>query len=292
MAHTLENEFLTLTIDLPEEQYQLARFDWTGKIPQVTYRGIPLTSQELPGANTKDIGQGLYNEFGFKQPVGFDEVQEGDWFHKIGVGLLQKKGTVYDFKTPYRIRPADFEIKTATEKATLWCQGNKQNGYGYLLKKVIQLKGNTFSIHYQLTNTGDKPIYTTEYTHNFMAIGQQQIGPSYLLKLPFQTAPDLFEETVNPEGLVIVGSKNFRLSGEPKAPFFFSNLSGGKAVKAKWILENQKAQLGISETGDFKTSWVNLWGWGHVISPELFHQIDVGTNETIEWTRTYRVYEL
>jgi len=44
-------------------------------------------------------------------------------------------------------------------------------------------------------------------------------------------------------------------------------------VAAFWELINTKNKIGISETGSFNTTRVNLWGWKHVISPELFYDI-------------------
>ena len=42
----------------------------------------------------------------------------------------------------------------------------------------------------------------------------------------------------------------------------------------------------------FKTSKVNLWGWKHVISPELFHSIHLKPTQIEEWTRTYHFFTL
>ena len=69
-------------------------------------------------------------------------------------------------------------------------------------------------------------------------------------------------------------------------------MSGGETVKAKWSLENHKSKIGISESGDFQTNAVNLWGCGHVISPELFFTINIQPGQSIAWTRCYSVYEL
>ena len=55
---------------------------------------------------------------------------------------------------------------------------------------------------------------------------------------------------------------------------------------------NIKSKIGISETGSFQTNKVNLWGWEHVISPELFFNIFIKSGQSIEWYRTYNVYKV
>jgi len=63
-------------------------------------------------------------------------------------------------------------------------------------------------------------------------------------------------------------------------------------VNAKWEIINKKLNLGMSETGDFKTNAINLWGVPHVICPELFLHISLKPKEFKEWSRTYSVFKL
>ncbi|MDW3191398.1 MAG: hypothetical protein R8G66_03510 [Cytophagales bacterium] len=289
MPHILQNQHLSLHIDLPEENYQLSRFDWTGKITRFTFNRQNMTGHELPDSQIPNQGVGLYNEFGIDQPVGFEETAIGDWFHKIGVGLLRKENSTYDFKQPYPIKSAIFQVHPKEDELAIVCYSDAYCGFAYILKKVIRLETDGFSIHYKLMNKGVKPIITNEYVHNFMAFDGQPIDPSHALYLPFKTAPSLFLETVNPEGLVNIGERDISFLGRPKEPFFFSNLSGGKSVEASWTLVNKAQKLSLSETGNFKTSAVNLWGWGHVISPELFFQIDLAPGNVVSWSRRYLV---
>ena len=92
----LKNKFIEVTIDLPEDNYQFSRFDWSGKIVDFKYRGIPITTTEKPFQKDNDpFGKGLYNEFGIQDALGFHEAPIGGWFHKIGVGLLKKDSEQY-----------------------------------------------------------------------------------------------------------------------------------------------------------------------------------------------------
>lgn len=291
VPHLLKNKDLTIEIDLPDEGYGFSRFDWTGKISKVTFKNIPVSGRERPDNHDQDLfGRGFYNEFGIDSALGFEEAEMGGWFHKIGIGLLKKDLPHYLFHKKHTIRPARFESKGDKEKIILTCRSEAFNGFSYVLKKEIRLEDGGFSILYRLHNTGDKKISTQEYDHNFMAIDEKLIGPDYVLRFPFEILPEKFGETVNLEGLVGLGSKSVEFNGTPREQFFFSNLSGDENVKAQWELIHLPSQVGIRETGSFETSKINLWGWRHVISPELFMRVEVDPGESIEWSRNYEAF--
>lgn len=291
VPHLLKNKDLTIQIDLPDEGYGFSRFDWTGKISKVTFKNIPVSGRERPDNHDQDLfGRGFYNEFGIDSALGFEEAEMGGWFHKIGIGLLKKDLPHYLFHKKHTIRPARFESKGDKEKIILTCRSEAFNGFSYVLKKEIRLEDGGFSILYRLHNTGDKKISTQEYDHNFMAIDEKLIGPDYVLRFPFEILPEKFGETVNLEGLVGLGSKSVEFNGTPREQFFFSNLSGDENVKAQWELIHLPSQVGIRETGSFETSKINLWGWRHVISPELFMRVEVDPGESIEWSRNYEAF--
>ena len=160
------------------------------------------------------------------------------------------------------------------------------------MTKTIELQENSFSIHYLLENTGEKAIKTDEYVHNFMAFQQDDIGKDYVLKFPFDLKPALFGETVNPEQKVIIGQKDIQFNGKLSEEFFFSNLSGYEKVTAKWQLLHLKHKIALSESLNFPTDKINLWGWKHVISPELFHKINIQPSQSKQWSRHFKVNQL
>ena len=150
------------------------------------------------------------------------------------------------------------------------------------------LKNKNLEIHIDLPGENYN-LSRFDWTGKIVKVKFQNI---YLLKFPFQLKPELFGETVNPEQKVDIGQKEIKFNGPPKEQFFFSNLTGGENVDAGWELINIKSKIAISETGSFQTNKVNLWGWGHVISPELFFSISVKSGQSIEWSRTYNVYKV
>jgi hypothetical protein len=290
MPIVLKNTKLEIQIDLPGEGYVAPRFDQTGKISSLSYRGIPLTTSELPQGNDPITnGSGFYNEFDIDEPSGFQEALVGEWFHKIGVGLLQKDSHQYKFGHDYKLKPADFEIDHQNDKVIIVCKGRIHNGYGYQLHKVIRLLKDGFRLEYRLENTGEKTLNTTEYVHNFIGIDQTPIGKDYFLILPGATDPRQFNENVNPGDKVQFRGNEAQFSGKHEDPFFFSHLFGSNAKSAHWKLVNTQYSIAISETGDFETSKVNLWGWQHVVSPELFINFCLKPGEFRTWSRSFLI---
>ncbi|WP_299521726.1 hypothetical protein [uncultured Lutibacter sp.] len=293
MKQVLKNKNIEIQIDFPMENYKKSRFDWTGKISAVIYKNKQLTANEkLNNQNDSLDGKGFYNEFGIELPIGFDEIKEGEWFHKIGVGLLKKEGANYLFNENYEIQPAKFEVTTLTNKIKIDCESRSMNGFSYHLIKDIELFENSFVLGYSLKNTGLKKIITNEYSHNFISIDKELIDSNYVLKFPFQLNSALFDATVNPKENILIQTNEFTFKDNVKDEFFFSNLSAGKKVNASWELINKKAKIGIRETGSFETSKINLWGSNHVISPELFFEINLNPNQELKWSRTYNLFEI
>ncbi len=288
MHHLLQNKLLTVQVALPATEYLGTRYDWTGMLTRVTYKGHLMTSAERPSLSAKDgIGQGFCNEFGIKAPVGYDEIQAGEWFHKIGIGLLQRDKGPYNFLRNYPVRSAKFTTELDLEKVHISCEGPLENGYAYKLDKTFHLLEDGFEILYQLKNTGTKSIITNEYNHNFIAINGSTTGSNYQIKFPFQLDESVLDERINPEALVQFGADQIGFSGAPEKDFFFSDLSGGKVQTAHWELSCTTSRLVISETGDFPSKAFHLWGSGHVISPEMYIDINLLPGATQRWKRTY-----
>ncbi len=293
MPVKLKNRLIELLVDLPNENYIGSRFDHSGKIVSLKYKDISLSGFELNNSeNNITTGKGFYNEFGIDLPLNFNQTPVGDWFHKIGVGLLKKTKKPYFFKNTYEVKPLSFNVEYSRTKIAMACTSSLLMGYAYKFKKEIILTDCGFIINYYLENIGKQDIITNEYVHNFLIFNNQAIGPDYQLNFSFEIKPDLFIETVNPENKVIIGKENIKFNAAPNRDFFFSNLSGHEFVKAHWQLINPKQNLGITETGDFKTNSINLWGVPHVICPELFINLSLKPNEFKEWSRTYTIFKI
>lgn len=293
MPNILKNNIIELIIDFPLEHYNFSRFDWSGKIRSVKFKDVLVSSIErTDDVNERHVGKGFYNEFGIDSPLGFEETKIGEWFHKIGVGLLKKDSHQYDFCKLYEIIPAAFTTKFSKESFEICCKSEEVNGYAYELTKEIKLIENKFVITYHLKNTGYKNIITDEYVHNFIAFDNELISENYKLNFSFKLIPAGFIETVNPENKMVIESNFISFKSTPIQQFFFSNLSGGNFVNAGWELQNKTKRIRISETVNFETNKINLWGWQHVISPEVFFKIKIKPGESVEWMRIFEINQI
>lgn len=293
MPFKLENKQLVLEIQEPGEVYRGARFDWTGQIVQVIY----LDKHTFCTTETRDInlinekGRGLYNEFGIDLSIGYESCLPGEEFPKIGVGQLTKTTEKpYDFFVNYPIKPYNFNLRIEKNYAEFICNSKTVSGYGFKLVKRIALEKNSFKVRYTLSNTGDLPIITNEYIHNFLSINNRDIDENYKLIFPFELKPQKFKESVNPENIVKFKNDTIYWDNNPSGQFFFSEIQNGLSQNGKWILIHEKEKAGISETTDFKLQRINLWGDTHVVSPEIFVKISLLPGRTAEWTRTFSTF--
>ncbi len=292
MPQVLSNSNIEVIIDRPLEGYTGSRFDWTGKIRQIYFKGQPmLTTERHDDRDHLKYGEGLYNEFGIKHALGFEEIRIGEQFHKIGIGLLTKESSTYKFNQEHKVEAADFSIDCSPLRMSIHCIGKACNGYAYHLKKEISLLSQGLIIDYQLINQGNRIIKTTEYTHNFLNI-PHSTAHGVQVSLPMAIDLQRCEELVNPEKLAVVSTNHIRLVGHPSTAIYYSNLSGDQKVPATWTKINEQTKVSIQETGDFRTNQINLWGLGHVISPELFYLINLAPEQQAKWSRKYTFEQL
>lgn len=59
-----------MNIEKPQQGYIGSRFDWTGKVIQLWWKGIPFCTSELFDSHSDQQGKGFFNEFGIDQPMG------------------------------------------------------------------------------------------------------------------------------------------------------------------------------------------------------------------------------
>ena len=296
MAIILENSLLRLTIEEPGRVYKNSRFDWTGNISQILFENkFSFCSAEKTGDFYGERhGQGLYNEFGIAKPVGYDDCAVGAKFPKIGVGLLTKMSNEpYDFLKAYDIDPFAIQIETGKKWARFTVYPKDCRGYSTKLIKKIELSGNSFTLDYEMANTGTQRIQTNEYCHNFIAINRFNIDEHYSLRVPCEIIkPTSMIEAVNPENAVVLGTNSLSFNFTPERDFFYSPLTKFHSECGEWEITHDLIGVGMKENTDFIPELMNLWGSKHVISPELFIEIDLEPGQKLKWRRHYRFYYL
>lgn len=292
MGFQLSNEHLIIDIAAIGD-YEGTRFDWSGFITGVTMRDgnhsfcVP---ESLAGGEGTG-GMGLCNEFSLREAIGYEDTPVGGLFPKLGVGLLTRiDHQPYQFYRNYPLKP--YRIEAEQENAqTIKFTVHPENcdGYAARLVKSITVEGAQLRIDYQLTNRGIRALRTEEYNHNFFGIDGHQVGPEYALRFPFSIKP-WSDEQETLDGVVIEKGE-VTWAGKPKTPFYF-HIDGFQNGMFSWLweLEHLPSGVGVREISAFPVSAAAVWGTGHVVSPEIFIQIDLAPGESQDWSRVYEFF--
>ncbi len=128
---TITNGQVTAKMYLPDAKngyYRSTRFDWSGAIYSLQYKGHDYYGPWFDSVDPKVINwvnrdgeivdgpcgalEGPVDEF--QTPLGWDEAKPGGTFIKIGVGVLRKTGEKYNRYFPYDVvNPGKWTVKNA-----------------------------------------------------------------------------------------------------------------------------------------------------------------------------------
>jgi len=187
----ISNNEVQMKVYLPDPEkgfYRATRFDWSGVIGSVQYKGHeyfgywkethdPLFHEDLTGPVEGYIEPGL----------GYADAEPGGKFIRIGVGIIEKEDeTEYNWRKTYKILDhGKWQIDHGEDWVTFSHEIKSDIGYGYIYEKTIKLKSNGFTIKHKLQNTGIKAIETDQFNHNFFMIDGEHSGPSFNISFPY-----------------------------------------------------------------------------------------------------------
>jgi hypothetical protein len=303
----LKNDKLKVKVYLPDPEkgfYRGTRFDWAGVLGEVEFAGHkvfgPWKATHDP-TNHDDI-IGPCEEFGMEKPLGYDEAKPGETFLKIGVGELEKPDDKpYQFHRKYKVvKPAVWKeesrkLEGDQLRAIIWeTQGSLPSGYGYSYQKVVGLdvwKGlPTLIIGHTFRNTGNKPITTDFYNHNFFNVDGDPIGPNYRLVFPFELKPrelrGRFAELVDADG------KELRFKKPLDDGFVMARLAGFERRNGfeggEFEVRHVPSGVRVRVQPDYGAAKFNIWGVKTTICPEPFKIIDgLKPGDLTVWGSTY-----
>ncbi len=284
----LQNSRLRVELAQPGTFYNGSRFDHNGFITGVVLDGrhtfcVPESMTEGEGSG----GCGFCGEFGIDEAIGYDETQVGASFLKVGVGQIKRPDDVpYNFFRPYEFLPAASELTFGEGSVTFAVRAESCNGYAYAYQKTVRIQENRMTIAYTLENTGAKRITTTEYCHNFVGINRLPVNGGY--QLAFSNMQALNREVGN----VYARDGVITWPDEPMEKQYYCQPKAAPGGGYCWRLVNRQAGVGVSESDNFTPCKLALWGYRHVVSPEVFVRIDLAPGETQQWARTYEFFDL
>jgi hypothetical protein len=238
----------------------------------------------IPGKGTN--GFGLYNEFGIEEPVGYFYAAVGEKFPKLGVGLLTKyEEDDYKFFENYQTDEFERIIHKSESSITFEVNPKECRGYAARQIKAVSIDENRMKISHMLENTGTKPIVTTEYSHNFVAIDNNPIGPEHLLRFSFDIDMDREVEVFDVRG------KELKWKHPAKEEFYCRFNSLPKECGQFWELIYEPSGAGLREKVNFPIERAAIWGTSHVASPEFFIKLNVDPGEKVCWEREYEFFK-
>ncbi len=279
--------------DAAQGYYQSTRFDWSGMIPELEYKGHQYFGKWFGGYNPKthDAICGHVDEFGV---IGYDQIGVGGEFLKIGVGILRKPDDKrYNAFTLYEIvNPGKRTVETFRDKV-VFTHSLESGEYGYHYTKTVGLTEGKpeLTLEYVLKNTGRQTLETTVYNHNFFTIDHQPTGPAITLKFPFELKG---KWRINPDQVALLGNGQIAYAREFKKgeSVFADDLSGAGygANDYDFKIENLKSGAGVRIIGNQPLLKVVFWASPTTSCPEPYIRISVKPGEEFRWKNSYEFY--
>ena len=172
--------------DAENGYYRATRFDWSGIISSLEYKGHNFFGQWFDdyGPTIHDAIMGPVESFG---PLNYNETKPGANFVQIGVGVLTRSSADrYNSFNLYPIAdPGIWFTEIEADKIRFTQEINDEN-YSYEYTKTVWLVPGKpeMVISHVLKNTGQEGIDTRVFNHNFFVFDKQPTGPGFELIFP------------------------------------------------------------------------------------------------------------
>lgn len=291
----ISNGILHARLYLPDTAkgyYRGTRFDWSGVIPSLEYKGHSFCGQwfEKYNPTTHDAIMGPVESFA---PLGYEMAAPGSGFVQIGVGSLARTdGASY---SPFRyypiLNPGVWQVKRSPASIEFRHQLN-DTAYSYDYRKNVSLqKGRPeLVLSHSLKNTGKKTIETDVYDHNFFLPDSLSTGPGSVLKFSFSP---IAEEARGLGDLAAIRGDSIAILREltgKESVYAVLHGYGDQANDYDIRVENHLAGTGIRIRADRPLSRLVYWGSVKALCPEPYIHIKVLPGATFTWTIRYEFY--
>ena len=297
---TISNGQVSAVVMLPDATngyYRASRFDWSGVVGCLTYKGHNYFGMWFPKYDPMhhDSITGPVEEFraadGDNAP-GYDKAKPGETFFKPGIGTLRRiDERPFNIGAPYPlVDGGKWQVHPGKRQVSFRQDLHTQIGISYVYKKKLELapKEPVLSIEHELKNTGTDTMDMQVYDHDFFMIDGTPTGPDMVVRFPFTPKTDRpLTSGASIAGNQIVYSQELqsRQSAAGAITGFSDQLSD-----SDFVLENTKTGVGVEETGSLPLSRVFFWSIRTTICPEAYVHIKVAPGETARWTIRYRFY--
>ncbi|MHC4300989.1 MAG: LamG domain-containing protein [Planctomycetota bacterium] len=249
-----------------------------------------------------DIGQESFQP----DPPGYNEGVNGSPFVKIGVGILRRNSSAYNFSSNYQVVELAQTTTTWQRDRARFVQtlSGTANGYSYKLEEDVIVKNDRIIMDYVLTNTGTKTFTTEQYLHNFLTFGLRNVGPNYRVYFPYEMTASPEVKQWEPPVYMLAG-RGFRWVDNNPAMVSLENMilytQTISSVPKTWIYKPddylgpdtvavEQSDLGqrVVIDSSLRSAYIGIWTTSYQVSPEQFVIITLAPGEHAEFTRTYR----
>jgi len=291
---TLKSDSLRIELSEPgEHPNDGCRFDRTGFISEVILDGsCHFTASEPRNLEHRSTGgRGLCCEYKADYSR---EAGEGEFYPKLGIGLIRKKGS-YHFFDDYNIREFPTEIRKTDSSCEMHTLPEKCLGYAMESRKKISVAGSRVLLEAAVTNVGEKEIDTEEYCHNFLSIDGMAVSPDYHLEFPMlgdlglDVLPNLKKNPCNfaADGKGIAVLRNDLVSSLSQI-----SITGMEETQPfRWKMTHAGAKASVEGEDYIRVSDITLWSADHMLCPEILQHIRIQPGETHYWSRSWTFHQ-
>jgi hypothetical protein len=277
--------------------YRGTRFDWSGAIASLQYKGHEYFGQwfEKYDPMIHDAIMGPVEEFRSEDAgLGYAEAKPGETFVRIGVGVVRKpdEPQYRPFNTYEIVNNGKWSVKKGADRVEFAHELTDANGYAYVYRKNVILAKDEpkLMIDHSLKNTGKKAIDTAVYDHNFFVIDGMPTGPEFTVTFPFELhATRDLKDIARLRGGQVLYKRELE-----KGESMITELQGfgQTAFDYDIRIENHKAGAGVHIVGDHPLQKIVYWCIRKTLCPEPYIHFNVLPGGEEQWRITYDFYTL
>ena len=293
----LNTERLQVELADPAELLPLTtRFDPTGFISEVILdKSVRFCASEPRNMKSPSSGgRGLCSEFRF-DPSG--DVQVGEYFPKLGIGLLKKAAEEqFCFYRKYEYIPFEHTVEQNGETEIVF-RTLPLPCLGYAAESVrrVTVEENRILMEMRLYNVGERGFTIREYCHNFISLDGMALGPDYSLTLPGGLHMDQ-RVLLRPQGAELFGINGHTV--RPRHGSFTSasfNLEAGDIrdeTPFTWRLRHDSADITVEGTEFYRPVEMTIWANDHMLCPEVNFQGSLLPGQSCQWKRQWEFHQV
>jgi len=291
----ISNNDIKVKLYLPDEKkgyYTSTRFDWSGIIYDLEYKGHSYFGSWIPNPNPLSFTDKLGPVDVFS-PILHSSNESGDKLIKIGIGLVASPSdNPYHEKTKAVILDSGTWSITKENSRIQFTHKLNADPFAYEYTKNIQLTRNEpeFVLTHTLKNTGTKPLKTSVYNHNFIVIDQKSVGKGFEITFSKSVSGSKIK---NSGFTKVVDNKIVFTKDFSKYDHINSRSISGYADKSspfECTIINHLTGAGLTIKGDQPISKLALWSYYKTISPEPFTSIEIKPGEIFSWNYHYTFF--